>query len=148
VRNSRQCGAITKTEPTLKVENSEGGLAGAADRVLEVSMLSELIFSAEKHVANRFLLVNAISTATREFHRPGTRVQETVNDVLVRFGRAEPIASVEFVQEPPGVPGHWRRSYACWTPGALLELERILGSQGAGLQVAHNPAKEPQSSGH
>ena len=115
MRNSRQCGAITKTEPTLKVENSEGGLAGAADRVLEVSMLSELIFSAEKHVANRFLLVNAISTATREFHRPGTRVQETVNDVLVRFGRAEPIASVEFVQEPPGVPGHWRRSYACWT---------------------------------
>ena len=91
-------------------------------------MLSELIFSAEKHVANRFLLVNAISTATREFHRPGTRVQETVNDVLVRFGRAEPIASAEFVQEPPGVPGHWRRSYACWTPGALLELERILGS--------------------
>src|ERR1700675_3364714 len=105
-------------------------------------MLSELIFGAEKHVANRFLLVNAISTATRQFHRPGTRIQGTVNDVLVRFGRAEPIASVESIREPPGVPAHWRRSYVCWTPGALLEIERILGSQGAGLPLAQIPAKE------
>jgi hypothetical protein len=84
-------------------------------------MLSELIFSAEKHVANRFLLVNAISTATREFHRPGTRVQETVNDVLVRFGRAEPIASVEFVQRTPGRFGTSEK-ITC-----LLDSRRIVG---------------------
>jgi len=85
-------------------------------------MLSELIFSAEKHVANRFLLVNAISTATRDFHRPRTRVQETVNDVLVRFGRAEPIASVEFVQTP-------RRSGTSEKIICLLDSRRIVGDR-------------------
>ena len=48
-------------------------------------MRSELVFAAMAHVPNRFLLIKLAATATRKFHRPNTRVEETVNDVLVRF---------------------------------------------------------------
>ncbi len=49
------------------------------------TMRSELVFAAMAHVPNRFLLTKLAASATRKFHRPNTRVEETVNDVLVRF---------------------------------------------------------------
>jgi len=54
-------------------------------------MRSELVFGAMENVPNRFLLAKLAATATRKFHRPHTRVEDTVNDVLVRFGCASPI---------------------------------------------------------
>jgi hypothetical protein len=48
-------------------------------------MRSELVFAAMAHLPNRFLLTKLAATATRKFHRPNTRVEETVNQVLVRF---------------------------------------------------------------
>jgi hypothetical protein len=57
-------------------------------------MRSELVFGAMTHVPNRFLLTKLAARATRKLHKPNTRIQETVNDVLVRFSRAEPIARV------------------------------------------------------
>jgi hypothetical protein len=57
-------------------------------------MRSELVFSATTHVSNRFLLAKLAAMATRKLHRPNTRIQETMNDVLVRFGHAVPIAGV------------------------------------------------------
>ena len=53
-------------------------------------MRSELVFGAMRHVANRYLLVKLASRAVREFHRPNTRVEETANDVLRRFGFQDP----------------------------------------------------------
>ena len=50
-------------------------------------MRSELVFAVMPHVPNRFLLTRLAATATRKFHRPNTRVQETVNEVLMRFNR-------------------------------------------------------------
>lgn len=56
-------------------------------------MRSELVFAAMTHVSNRFLLTNVAAKATRKFHWPNTRIQETTNSVLVRFSRANPLAS-------------------------------------------------------
>jgi hypothetical protein len=45
-------------------------------------------------VRNRYLLCQLLSKATRKFHKPNTRVQETMNDVLVRVGNANEVDSV------------------------------------------------------
>ena len=55
-------------------------------------MRSELVFSATTHVSNRFLLTGLASRAVRRFHSPNTRIQNTANDVLVRFSRDNPMA--------------------------------------------------------
>lgn len=52
-------------------------------------MRSDLIYNALDTVRNRYLLCQLISKATRKFHKPNTRVQETMNDVLVRVGKAD-----------------------------------------------------------
>ena len=54
-------------------------------------MRSELIFGAIAHDPNRFLLTKLAAKATRKFHRPNTRIQETTNEVFVHFSRSSPI---------------------------------------------------------
>ncbi len=51
-------------------------------------MRSNLIYDAVDTVTNRYLLCQVVSKATRRFHKPTTRVQDTVNEVLVRVGGA------------------------------------------------------------
>jgi hypothetical protein len=58
-------------------------------------MRSDLIYDALDTVRNRYLLCQLISKATRKFHKPNTRVQETMNDVLVRVGKAQADAVIE-----------------------------------------------------
>jgi hypothetical protein len=55
-------------------------------------MRSELVFGATESVSNRFLLAKLVAKASRKLHRPNTRIQDTVNDVFVHFGRANPVA--------------------------------------------------------
>lgn len=55
-------------------------------------MRSNLVFGAARQVSNRFLLVKVASKATRALHRPNTRIQETMNDVFVRFSHTNPLA--------------------------------------------------------
>jgi hypothetical protein len=62
----------------------------SASRFEEGTMRSELVFGATQHVANRYLLVRLAAKAVRAFHRPNTRIAETANDVLVRFGTKDP----------------------------------------------------------
>ena len=57
-------------------------------------MRSELIFGAMAYVSNRFLLTRVAAKATRRFHRPNTRIQDTANEVFERFTRANPLAGV------------------------------------------------------
>ena len=59
-------------------------------------MRSDLIFAAMTNVSNRFLLTRLASKATRSFHRPNTRIEDTVNVVLERFTHTEPVASVSY----------------------------------------------------
>jgi hypothetical protein len=58
-------------------------------------MRSERVFAAMTHVPNRFLLTKLAAAATRRFHRPNTRIQETMDDVLDRFSRADPMAGMK-----------------------------------------------------
>lgn len=55
-------------------------------------MRSDLIFGALAHVANRYQLCQLASKATRKLHKPNTRLQDTTNDVLVRFRYSSPVA--------------------------------------------------------
>jgi hypothetical protein len=64
----------------------------------EGPMRSDLVFAAITHVSNRFALVRVLARATRKFHKPGTRIQETTNEVLARFGCANPVADENAVR--------------------------------------------------
>jgi hypothetical protein len=54
-------------------------------------MRSDLIFGALAHVENRYQLCQLASKATRKLHKPNTRLQDTTNDVLVRFHHSSPV---------------------------------------------------------
>jgi hypothetical protein len=56
-------------------------------------MRSELIFGALTHVNNRYQLCQLASKATRKLHKPNTRLQDTMNDVLARFRETSPAAA-------------------------------------------------------
>jgi len=63
-------------------------------------MRSDLIYDALKPVTNRYLLCQLVSKATRKFHKPTTRVQDTMNDILLRVGGAdEPEAVIDLPAE-------------------------------------------------
>lgn len=49
---------------------------------MESPMRSQLVFDAAVNVANRYQLVNLVARAARALHRPGTRIQDTMNSVL------------------------------------------------------------------
>jgi hypothetical protein len=51
---------------------------------------SNLIFNTLHTLQNRYMLCQLASKATRKFHRPNTRIQETMNDVFGRIARAKP----------------------------------------------------------
>ncbi len=56
-------------------------------------MRSDLIFGALAHVKNRYQLCQLASKATRKLHKPNTRLQDTANEVFVRFRNENPAAS-------------------------------------------------------
>lgn len=55
-------------------------------------MRSNLIYGALTHVKNRYQLCQLASKATRKLHKPNTRLQDTMNDVLVHFRTENPLA--------------------------------------------------------
>jgi hypothetical protein len=57
-------------------------------------MRSDLVFGALSHVSNRYQLCQLASKATRKLHKPNTRLQDTTNEVLVRFHSTNPGATV------------------------------------------------------
>jgi hypothetical protein len=58
----------------------------------ESEMRSDLVFGALSHVSNRYQLCQLASKATRKLHKPNTRLQDTTNEVLVRFHTSNPSA--------------------------------------------------------
>ena len=71
-------------------------------------MRSDLIYGALAHVSNRYQLCQLASKATRKLHKPNTRLQETANQVFVRFRSTSPAAAA--VVEPPVVEVQQRRA--------------------------------------
>jgi hypothetical protein len=66
-------------------------------------MRSDLIFGALAHVKNRYQLCQLASKATRMLHKPNTRLQDTTNDVLVRFHETSPVAKSRVATEEQSV---------------------------------------------
>ena len=74
-------------------------------------MRSELIFGALTHVSNRYQLCQLASKATRKLHKPNTRLQDTMNDVLVRFRETSPAAPASSIHpDPASAPQQQRRA--------------------------------------
>jgi hypothetical protein len=73
-------------------------------------MRSELIFGALTHVSNRYQLCQLASKATRKLHKPNTRLQDTMNDVLVRFRDSDPVAATPSHKEAISMPRPQRRA--------------------------------------
>lgn len=67
-------------------------------------MRSDLIFGALAHVKNRYQLCQLAAKATRKLHKPNTRLQDTTNEVLVRFHSSNPAASAESHKETTSAP--------------------------------------------
>jgi hypothetical protein len=67
-------------------------------------MRSDLIFGALAHVENRYQLCQLASKATRKLHKPNTRLQDTTNDVLLRFHDASPVAPNSIPVSESAVP--------------------------------------------
>lgn len=71
-------------------------------------MRSELVFEAVSTLRNRYTLCQLASKATRKFHRPSTRIQDTTNEVLNRIAGAE--QREEVIQEPETASEAQRRA--------------------------------------
>ena len=71
-------------------------------------MRSDLIFRALAHGKNRYQLCQLASKATRKLHKPNTRLQDTTNEVLLRFRESNPAASAHLAEEP--TPAQNRRA--------------------------------------
>ena len=52
-------------------------------------MRSNLVFEAVHTLRNRYMLCQLASKATRRFHRPATRIQDTTNEILNKIASAE-----------------------------------------------------------
>jgi len=52
-------------------------------------MRSDKVFDAVHTVQNRYMLCQLASKATRKFHKPNTRIQETTNQILNRFADSD-----------------------------------------------------------
>ena len=53
-------------------------------------MRSKLIYPAVKTVTNRYALCQLASKATRKFHKPNTRIQDTMNEILEKVAASAP----------------------------------------------------------
>lgn len=68
---------------------------------------SELIFRAAANMPSRFMLVRTVARASRLIHKQGTRIGETINEVLVRAATEtltappEPMGNVAIAEEQP-----------------------------------------------
>jgi hypothetical protein len=72
-------------------------------------MRSDLVFGALSHVSNRYQLCQLASKATRKLHKPNTRLQDTTNEVLVRFHSTNP-GTIGPVAAPAVQPIEQRRA--------------------------------------
>lgn len=62
-------------------------------------MRSDLVFGAALDVSNRYQLCQLTAKAARRLHKPNTRLQDTINDVLVHLNTStRPDAPAEPVE--------------------------------------------------
>ena len=64
-------------------------------------MRSDIVFGAVAQVANRYTLCQLASKATRKLHKPTTRIEDTANEVFVRFHHESPAAAPTITSDAP-----------------------------------------------
>jgi hypothetical protein len=82
-------GQDTGVPVTLPWRKDEGGRPQFITKGEIKHMRSDRVFDALQTLRNRYMLCQLASKATRKFHRPSTRIQETMNGVLDRIAGAE-----------------------------------------------------------
>jgi hypothetical protein len=101
-----------KTE--VSASNGENTPWGTAPRSSEnerkLFMRSDLIYGALAHISNRYQLCQLASKATRKLHKPNTRLQDTTNEVLVKFHQKSPMAAGSQVIAAPEQVSQQRRA--------------------------------------
>ena len=70
-------------------------------------MRSDKVFDALHTLRNRYMLCQLASKATRRVHKPNTRIQETMNNVLEKIASSE---RQEILSEPEHVAEAQRRA--------------------------------------
>ena len=70
-------------------------------------MRSDRVFDAVHTLRNRYTLCQVASKATRKFHRPNTRIQDTMNEVFDRIADAQ---RHDVLSEPVNVAEAQRRA--------------------------------------
>src|SRR5438874_3943126 len=86
---------------------------------------SDRVFDALHTLRNRYMLCQLASKATRKFHKPNTRIQETMNEVLDRIASSE---RQTVLAEPEHYSEAQRRaalSPAASAPQMISSLSRI-----------------------
>ena len=95
-------------------------------------MRSELILSVKAKIPNRFLLANLITKGARRLHRPGNRIEDTTNDVLLHLSRCKP--SQAFMQ-PGGL--HFRGDAAGCTGKSQIHPNELPSLRKLGLRMPY-----------
>ena len=101
-------------------------------------MRSQYVFDATLNVANRYQLVNLVAKAARALHRPGTRIQDTMNSALVWYSRANVVLGVQADHGPLAIAK--RRNKSPVLTKAALGRNRKPGDQSAEVP---KPADRP-----
>jgi hypothetical protein len=70
-------------------------------------MRSRKVFGALHSLKNRYILCQLASKATRKFHRPNTRIQETMNEVLELIA-SEQLPVIKDTEDETAVVAHRR----------------------------------------
>jgi hypothetical protein len=87
VRHLILCREFIQTHLSLKQERPS--FCAGIELKQEVLMRSDKVFEALHTVQNRYMLCQLASKATRKFHRPNTRIQETTNEIFLKIAGAE-----------------------------------------------------------
>jgi uncharacterized protein with von Willebrand factor type A (vWA) domain len=90
-------------------------------------MRSDLVFEAAAHVSNRYQLAKVLSLATRALHRPGTRIQDTMNGALVQLSQARPTVHSQPSREASSAADHSENPHSSMTTPKVLDMERKAG---------------------
>jgi hypothetical protein len=76
--------------PTKVLERNASSSGNSAAQKGQLKLMrSDRVFDALHTLRNRYMLCQLASKATRKFHKPNTRIQETMNEVLDRIASSE-----------------------------------------------------------
>jgi hypothetical protein len=89
LKGGQAAGAARPYIYPITVPECQVALSGQAWKEIDF-MRSDLVFVALSSVSNRYQLCQLVSKATRKLHKPNTRLQDTTNEVLVRFHSTNP----------------------------------------------------------